>query len=111
MKNARLGEPGTRDPLDPRPRHMVLLAAAPERAPPEINDVVAERAKCARVRGYCVVREVAAHHLPKPFPLHRNRFVHASPKLLLDLPELRPHAIAPGLPLKLEGATARFAAD
>lgn len=45
MKNARLGEQGIRDPLDPCWRQMILLAATPERAPPEINDMVTERVK------------------------------------------------------------------
>src|SRR5258708_13931253 len=33
------------------------------------------------------------------------------PQLRLDFLELRPHAVAPGLPLKLEGSPSRFAAD
>jgi hypothetical protein len=111
MKDSRLWEPGIRDPLDPRPRHVILLTAAPERPPPEVNNVVTEGAECSRVRWYCVVREVSAHHLPEPFSLRRYRFVHAPPQVLLDLPELRPHAITSGLPLQLEGTATRSSAD
>jgi hypothetical protein len=64
MKDSRLREPGIRDPLDARPRHVILLTAAPERTPPEVNNVVSERTECSRVRWYCVVRKVSAHHLP-----------------------------------------------
>ncbi|KWA76062.1 hypothetical protein WL29_29985 [Burkholderia ubonensis] len=37
--------------------------------------------------------------------------MHAPAKFLLDLPEFRPHAIAPALPLKLEGTTTCPPAD
>jgi hypothetical protein len=37
--------------------------------------------------------------------------VHSSPQLRLDFLQLGPHAVAPGLPLKLEGSPSRFAAD
>ena len=44
------------------------------------------------------------HDLPQPFPLFGDWPVHSTPQLLLDLLELRPHAVTPGLPLKLEVA-------
>jgi hypothetical protein len=37
--------------------------------------------------------------------------MHAPPHLLFDRSQLRPHAIAPGLPLELEGTLAGFATD
>jgi hypothetical protein len=37
--------------------------------------------------------------------------VHSLPQLRLDFLKLRPHAVTPGLPLKLEGSPSRFAAD
>jgi len=43
--------------------------------------------------------------------LFRDRPVHALSHLRLDVLELRPHAVAPGLPLKLEVPFARFSAD
>src|ERR1700693_483902 len=40
-----------------------------------------------------------------------DSLVHSLPQLRLYFLELRPHAVAPGLPLKLEGSPSRFAAD
>ena len=37
--------------------------------------------------------------------------MHSPPQLRLDFLKLRPHAVAPGLPLKLEGSPSGFAAD
>lgn len=47
MKDSRLRVPGIRDHLDSRPRHAILLTAAPQ-----VNDVVLERTECSRVRRY-----------------------------------------------------------
>ena len=52
-----------------------------------------------------------AHDLPEPFPLFGYGPVQPTPQLLLDGPELRPHAVAAGLPLKLEAPAARCATD
>src|SRR5262249_7691038 len=51
------------------------------------------------------------HNLPQPFPLFGDRLVPASLQLLLHLLELRPYAVAPGLPVDQECALARFSAD
>src|ERR1700692_2296462 len=110
MKDSRFREPTVGDPLDSLPRHMFLLAAAPERPTPEVYDVVAERTEGPRVRRHRVIREVASNHLPEPFPLFGDRIIHALSQLLLDLPELRSHTIAAGLPLQLESTTTRFPA-
>src|SRR5690349_6175994 len=58
-----------------------------------------------------MVGEEAGHDPPQPEPLDGDRLVPPSPQLLLDRPEPRPHAVAPALPLDLEAATARGAAD
>ena len=39
----------------PFPRDPVLLAAPPERAPPEVDDVVTERVQCATIRRHRMV--------------------------------------------------------
>src|SRR5271165_4588854 len=57
------------------------------------------------------VIEVAADHLPQPFPLRGYRLVHAPSQFLLDGLQLRPHAVASGLPLDEELARPRLAAD
>ena len=67
--------------------------------------------ECRTVGRHCVVVEVAGNDLPQPFPLLRDRLMHAPSQLLLDLPKLRPHAVAPGLPLDEELALAGLAAD
>jgi hypothetical protein len=54
---------------------------------------------------------MACHDLAQPVTLSWDSLVHSPPQLRLDFPELCPHAVAPGLPLKLEGSSARFTAD
>jgi hypothetical protein len=49
----------------------------------------------------------------KPWTLRRwiRRMVSSPAQFLPDLPKLRPHTVAPGLPLKLEDSSACAAAD
>ena len=56
-------------------------------------------------------QEVAADDPSQPLPLLGDRLVHASPHLLFDLLELRPHAVPPGLPFDLEFVLMSLAAD
>src|ERR1043166_311674 len=58
-----------------------------------------------------MIGEVAINDAPEPFPLVGDRLGPAPPQLLLDLLELRPHAVCPALPLDLEFAGLCFAAD
>jgi hypothetical protein len=58
-----------------------------------------------------MVVEVATDDIVQPLSLFGNRLVHAPPHLLFDHPQLRPHAVAPGLPFELEFTLAGFAAD
>jgi hypothetical protein len=52
------------------------------------------------------VTVIAATGTPAaPLPLLGDRLVHASPHLLFDHLELRPHAVPPGLPFDLELAS------
>ena len=53
---------------------------------------------------------MACNDLPQPVSLHWDSLVHSLPQLHLDFLKLRPHAVASGLPLKLEGSPSRFAA-
>jgi hypothetical protein len=78
---------------------------------PEFSDKVAERVERATVCRHGVVVEVAADDLPWPFPLYGYRLVHAPSHLLFDRSQLRPHAVAPGLPFEQEGTPAGFATD
>src|SRR5271165_2825980 len=49
VEEARFGEPMIGELPDPLPGHAVLLAAPPERAPPEVRDVAAEGREGAAV--------------------------------------------------------------
>ncbi|MDH3944958.1 MAG: hypothetical protein OEV06_12760, partial [Anaerolineae bacterium] len=93
------------------PGHGVLLAAPPERAPPEVGDVVAKRLEGVVVARHGVIGEVAAHDLPEPLSLLADRLVHLPPQVLLDGPQLGPLALAAGPPFELEPAPAAAAAD
>src|SRR5271166_2056455 len=77
----------------------------------EDRDVVAEGRECTTIGRHGVVVEEAAHDLPQPLPLLGDRLVHAPPQFFLHLPQLRRHAVTPGLPLELKVAPAVLAAD
>ena len=111
MKDDRFRKPVVRQLRHPCPRDPILLAATPQRAPPEVGDMVPEHVQCPSIGRHGVVVEVAADDMPQPFPLVGDRLVHAPPHLLFDHLELRPHAVAPGLPFDLEFARVGFAAD
>ena len=98
------GKPVVGQPRHAIPGEAVFLAASPKRAPPEVGHMMPERRERPAVCRDRIVGEVAGHDLPQPSPLFGDRLVHSSPQLLLDVLELRPHAVAPGLPLKLEVA-------
>src|SRR5262245_59498085 len=70
-----------------------------------------ERRERPTICGYRIVSEMACNDLLQPATLIWDSLVHSQPQLRLDFLELRLHAIAPGLPLKLEESSARFTAD
>src|SRR6516225_4119504 len=111
VEDDRFWEPGVRQPRHPCPGDPILVAATPQRAPPKVSDMVPEHVQCARVGRHCVVVEVAADDPSQPPPLLGDRLVHAPSQRLLDLPQLRLHAVPSGLPLELEFARAGLAAD
>src|SRR3954463_5380522 len=87
VKDARFGEPVVGDLGDPLPRRAVLLAASPQRASPEVDDVVVECLQGTAGHGMVVV--VAGDDLPQPPSLVGNGLVHPPSQFLLDLRELR----------------------
>jgi len=111
MEDDRFREPVVHQLRHPFPRHPILLAAPPQRAPPEVSDMVPEHVQCVGIGRHCVIIEVAVDDVAQPFPLSRDRLVHAPPHLLFDHLELRSHAVRPGLPFDLEFARAGLAAD
>src|SRR5262249_36624053 len=111
MKDARSGKPVVGQFRHPIPREAVLLAAAPQRSTPEVGHVMPERRERPAICGYRIVSEMACNDLPQPVALIWDSLVHSQPQLRLDFLELCLHAVAPGLPLKLEVSPARFTAD
>ena len=74
-------------------------------------DMVAEGRERTAVGRHGVVVEPPTHDLREPLALCGYRLMHAPPQRLLDLHELRPHAVASALPVDQEFAGARLAAD
>src|SRR5947209_4447585 len=111
MEDDRFRKPDGSQLCHPCPRQPILLAATPQRASPEVGDMVPERVQCTRIGRHGMIVEVAAHDPLQPFPLIGDRLVHVLPHLLFDHLELRPHALRPGLPLDLEFALPGLAAD
>ena len=98
MKDAWFGEPVAGQPHDPLPVRHVFLAAPPQRVPPEVDDKKAERGQRPTVGRHGVVVEPARDDLPQPNPLLGKRLMHTLTQRRLDFPQLRPHAVASGLP-------------
>src|ERR1700752_776192 len=69
MEDDRFRKPVVHQLRPPFPCHPVLLPTMPQRAPPEVGDMVQEYMQCLGVGWHCVVVEVAADDLPQPLPL------------------------------------------
>src|SRR5262249_24473865 len=111
MKDAWLRKSVVGQFRNPIPREAVFLAATPERSTPEVGHVMPERRERPTICGYRIVSEMACNDLLQPVTLSWDSLVHSPPQLRLDFLELRLHAVAPGLPLKLEESSAPFTAD
>src|SRR6266567_227863 len=85
MEDNRFRKPGIHQLRHPFPRHPILLAATPQRAPPEVGHMMPEHIQCLTVGRHCVIIEVAADNPPQPFSLIGDRLVHSPSHLLLDL--------------------------
>ena len=97
MKNDRFWKPVIHQLRHPCPRHPILLTATPQRA----------AASTVRTLCYLFARVIfnSRHRPPEDW------LVHAPSHLLLDLLQLRPHAVGAGFPLDLEFSRTSFAAD
>jgi hypothetical protein len=102
MKDARLWEPVVGHLAHPLPGQRVLLAAAPQRPPPEPDDMITERAKRPRVGRHGVVGIVAGDDQLEPFPLLGDGLLQALAQFVLDLPQLRTSAVPPTFAADLE---------
>src|SRR5215831_15077270 len=78
VEDDRFWEPGVHQLGHPCPGDPILVAATPQRAPPEVSDMVPEHVQCARVGRHCVIVEVAADDPPQPLPLFGDRLVRES---------------------------------
>src|SRR5262245_60838869 len=86
MKDTRFWEPLVNQPVHASPVETRQLAASDEHPMPAFGDLGPECHERSTVRRHRVVIEVAAHDIPKPLPLNRDRLVHAPSHLLLDHP-------------------------
>src|SRR5215467_3364359 len=86
MKDTRFWEPLVNQPVHASPVETRQLAASDEHPMPAFGDLGPECHERATVRRHRVVIEVAAHDIPKPLPLNRDRLVHAPSHLLFDHP-------------------------
>ncbi len=77
MEDDRFGKPRVRQLRHPLPREPTLLAATPQRAPPEVDDMVPEHDQCTGIGRHCVVVEVAANDVPQPLSLFGDWLMHA----------------------------------
>jgi hypothetical protein len=111
MKNDRFWKPVIHQLRHPCPRHPILLTATPQRATPKISDMMPEHLQCLTIGWHGVIVEVAADNPLQPPPLLEDWLVHAPSHLLLDLLQLRPHAVGAGFPLDLESSRTSLAAD
>src|SRR5262249_42644048 len=108
---ARLREPVVGQSRHPFPRETVFLATAPERAMPEPYHIAMECDDRRAVRRNSVIGKVASDDLSQPTSLFGYRLVHTLAQLLLDLRELRLHAVAPTLTMHEELTVARLTAN
>ena len=106
MKDARLGKPLVCELRHPVPYHAIFLTAPLERTPPEIENMVAEGREGPAVGRHRVVVEEAADNVLKPLALIGNVGMHAPAQFLLDLLQLRPHAVTSAFPRNEELAVA-----
>ena len=94
MEHARLRKPTLSQGEDTLPGERALLASAAKCLPPMPNHSFPEYAETVEVPRYRIVVEVALHDRFEPLAGLAHRIVHTLTELLLNLPQLRPHAFA-----------------
>ena len=94
MEHARLRKPSVSQGEDTLPGDRAFLAAAAECLPPMPNRSFPEYAETVEVSRYRIVVEVALHDRLEPLAGLAHGIVHTLTELLLNLPQLRPHAFA-----------------
>src|SRR6266478_308743 len=94
MERTRLREPALGQDESARPVDPVFLASTAEATPPMPDHSFPEFAEAVEVPRYRVVVEVALHDRFETLAGLAHRIVHTLTELLLNLPQLRPHAFA-----------------
>jgi len=94
MEHSRLRKPSVSQGENTRPGERVLLATAAKCTPPMPNQPSAEYAETIEVPWYRIVVGVALHDRLEPLAGLAHGIVHTLTELLLNLPQLRPHAFA-----------------
>src|SRR4029077_2305697 len=106
MKDLRSRNPVGGQAVHPLPREAILLATPTQRAQPDALHIIVECSQRSAIGWHCMVAEETSDHLLDPSPLLGDLTMLSPSQLLLDLPERRPHAIAPCDPLHEELPTA-----
>ena len=111
MKDMRLGKELVGQFRHPLPHQSSLLAAPAEYPVPKTDDAVTEGADRRAVCRHRVIGLESGDDLRKPLARFGDWPVHTPAQLLLDLPQLCPHAVTSGFPPKEKFAVARGSAD
>ena len=94
MEHSRLRKPALSQGEDTLPGDRSFLASAAKCMPPMPQHPVPEYAETVEVPRYRIVVEVALHDRLEPGTGLTHGIVHTLTELLLDFPQLRPHAFA-----------------
>ena len=94
MEHARLRKPSVSQGKGTLPGDRAFLAAAAKCVPPLPNRSFPEYAETVEVPRYRIVVEVALHDRFEPLSGLAHGIMHSLTELLLNLPQLRPHAFA-----------------
>src|SRR5665213_1939549 len=104
MQDLRTWNPSIDQRPEPFPSHLISLTPPPKRAVPAPDYLSPKGVQTIHVAGYRMVVEVALYDRPQPLPDIDDRLVPASPKLLLQLIELRRESLTNRLSLDDEPA-------
>src|ERR1700674_5983943 len=94
MEDTRFREPSSSQSEGTLPGDRAFLASAAKWMPPMPKYPIPEYAETVVVPRYRVVVEVALHNRLEPLAGLAHGIVHTLTELLLNLPQLRPHAFA-----------------
>ena len=94
MEHSRLRKPAFSQSERTLPGDRAFLASTAEHTPPMPEHSMPEFAKTVEVPRYRIVVEVALHDRFEPLSGLAHGIMHSLMELLLNLPQLRPHAFA-----------------